>query len=441
MKRSTRTGFFHAPLYETTSGRWAKRRKESSSTNGGVKTLLRLLILFLSLFLAGQTYVVYRSHHVLVDADRSDNHRMRRNSMIAARGSSAGPDMLSRDSISARRRATSSTAVGAPTPDPFPPLSSLVDLKGDDNSYVKPGADLQFLLDFAIVGFAKSGTTAISRYLRALGVSILPEECCYNVVNKTAKLTRFVYQALPHDMSPTRMPRGLKCPQDLSSDLSLPNYERFFGRTKLIVGIRSPISFFNSFYNFRAVNTPWKDLLPTSELANRCIPGSLGICGWRASFVDFLYKLGKTPGSFDERKLLELHLDRVRKVGDVFIYELGQLSDTNETRARQFRNDLGKFLGLQGEMPPIPHVNTLGRFDYISEWREEGHQRKINICDEEHEFVRSILQDKTERTSKWMREYFLESKEVVVSSPDYMTEILDGWMKDPCSGQPVEKQL
>jgi hypothetical protein len=218
--------------------------------------------------------------------------------------------------------------------------------------------------------------------------------------------------------------------------LSLPNYERFFTKTKLIVGIRSPISFFNSFYNFRAVNTPWKDLLPTSKLAKRCIPGSLGICGWRASFVDFLYKLGKTPGSFEERKLLELNLDR-RKVGDVFIYELGQLSDTNETRAREFRNDLGKFLGLQGEMPPIPHVNTLGRFDFIDVWREEGRQRKINLCDKEHEFVRSILQDKTERTSKWMRGYFLESKEVVVSSPEYLKYLLEGWMKDPCLGQTI----
>ena len=424
----------------------SKRRRGSSSKNAR-QTLLRLLTLLVSLFLAGQAYVAYRSSHVLLvhvvlaDADATDNHRLRGKDSDT-RGASAGPHVLSsRDVISARRQAAASThnTILARPPtgfqrdrDPYPPLESLVDLNGDDNSYVKPGADLQFLLDFAIVGFAKSGTTTLSRYLRALGVSILPEECCYNVVNKTAKLARLIYQALPHDMSESRAPRGIKCPQDLSSDLSLPNYERFFERTKLIVGIRSPISFFNSFYNFRAVNTPWKDLLPTKKLAKRCIPGSLGICGWRASFVDFLYKLGKTPGSSEERKLLELHLDRVKKVGNVFIYELGQLSDANTTRSTQFRQDLGDFLGLQGEMPPIPHVNTLGRFDYIDAWREEAHQRKIDLCDKEHEFARAVLQDKTERTSKWLREYFLKSEEVIVSSPDYMTEILEGWMKDPC---------
>ena len=319
-----------------------------------------------------------------------------------------------------------------PTPDPFPPLESLVDLRGEDNDSVKPGANLRFLLDFAIVGFAKTGSTTLSRYLRALGVSMLSEECCYLVVDKTAKLTRLVYQELSHDTSERRMPRGLKCPQDLSSDLSLPNYERFFPNTKLIVGIRSPLSFFQSFYNFHAVNTPWKELLPTEKLAKRCVPGSLGICGWRASFVDFLYKLGKTKGTPVERKLLELNLNRVKQVGDVFIYELGQLSDTNETRARQFRHDLGQFLGLEGEMPKIPHVNTLGRFDYIDAWKEEAHARKIDICDDEHIHVRRVLQDKTERTSKWIREYLLLSNEVFVSSREYFTSILEGWMDDPC---------
>ena len=318
-----------------------------------------------------------------------------------------------------------------PTQDPFPPLESLVDLRGDDNDSVKPGADLRFLLDFAIVGFAKSGTSTISRYLRALGVSILPEECCYLVVNKTAKLTRYIYQALPHDMREDRMPRGLKCPQDLSSDLSLPNYERYFGQTKLIVGIRSPLSFFQSFYNFRAVNTPWKELLPTDKLAKRCIPGSLGICGWRASFVDFLFKLGKTPGTAQEQDLLELNLKR-NNVGEIFLYDLNQLADTNETRKSQFRQDLASFLGLEGKMPPIPHVNTLGRFDYIDAWKEEAHKRKINICDNEHAYARRILQDKTVRTSKWIREYLLQSDEVFVSSREYFTEKIEGWMEDPC---------
>mmetsp|Transcript_18726 Transcript_18726/g.53860 ORF Transcript_18726/g.53860 Transcript_18726/m.53860 type:complete len:416 (+) Transcript_18726:98-1345(+) len=392
------------------------------------KSLLRLFASLFALFLAAQSFIAYRSNHIVAPqaqggADENIQHQefsSQRNEL--ARSLHAQED----------KRSDFTVPVPRPTPDPFPPLESLVDLKGDDNKSVKPGADLRFLLDFAIVGFAKTGSTTISRYLRALGVSILNEECCYLVVNKTAKLTRYLYQALPHDMGESRMPRGLKCPQDLSSDLSLLNYEHNFGKTKLIVGIRSPLSFFQSFYNFRAVNTPWKELLPTQKLAKRCIPGSLGICGWRASFVDFLYKLGKTDGTFKERELLELNLNRVKQVGDVFIYELGQLSDTNQTRVRQFRQDLARFLGLHGEMPPIPHVNTLGRFDYIEAWKEEAHARKIDICDDEHIYARRILQDKTERTSKWIREYLLQSNEVFVSSRDYFTAIVKGWVDDPC---------
>ena len=320
---------------------------------------------------------------------------------------------------------------GAVPPDRFPPLSSLVDREGDENSHLRPAADVSFLLDFAIIGFAKSGTTTLARYLSALGVSILPGENCQLVVNKTARLVRHLYGTLPHDDRPDRMPRGLKCPQDASSDLSLPNYRRYFPRAKLIIGIRSPVSFFESFYNFRAVNNPWTEMLPASKLARRCIPGSLGICGWRASFGDFLYKFGKTPGTDEERELLELNLDRVGGVGNIFLYELGQLADSDEARARRFRQDLGAFLGLEGEMPPIPHINTAGRFDYIEPWREEIQERKIDICDED--FVRSVLLDKAQRTSKWIRRYFLNSSEVFASSPEYLEDLLEGWMTDGCA--------
>ena len=402
------------------------RRRVSTSANRTNKAepLLRWGTVLLAIFLSAHCFVAYRGNRIvsLRTHDEEDSSATE-DGIFKQQGTSK--------QLQRRNDLERSLPAPRPTPDPFPPLESLVDLRGDDNDSVKPGADLRFLLDFAIVGFAKSGTSAISRYLRALGVSILPEECCYLVVNKTAKLTRYLYQALPHDMREDRMPRGLKCPQDLSSDLSLPNYERYFGQTKLIVGIRSPLSFFQSFYNFRAVNTPWKELLPTNKLSKRCIPGSLGICGWRASFVDFLFKLGKTPGTAQERDLLELNLKR-NTVGEIFLYDLNQLSDTNETRARLFRQDLASFLGLEGEMPPIPHVNTLGRFDYIDVWKEETHKRKINVCDNEHAYARKILQDKTVRTSKWIREYLLQSNEVFVSSREYFTEILEGWMEDPC---------
>ena len=82
-------------------------------------------------------------------------------------------------------------------------------------------------------------------------------------------------------------------------------------------------------------------------------------------------------------------------------------------------------------MPPIPHINTAGRFDYIEPWREEIQERKIDICDED--FVRSVLLDKAQRTSKWIRRYFLNSSEVFVSSPEYLEDLLEGWMTDGCA--------
>lgn len=37
--------------------------------------------------------------------------------------------------------------------------------------------------------------------------------------------------------------------------------------------------------------------------------------------------------------------------------------------------------------------------------------------------------------SVWIRNYFIESDEVVVSSPNYFKESLETWMYDPCGSR------
>lgn len=128
-----------------------------------------------------------------------------------------------------------------------------------------------------------------------------------------------------------------------------------------------------------------------------------------------------------ELKLLSLGLKPVQSnVGSVFLYDLSQLSET------QFRNDLKDFLGLDRDIPPIPAVDTSGRFDHISGVRRQTEKNKIDICDKEHTAIRKALMKKANGASIWMREYFLKSEDVFVSNRKYFESVLKSWANDPC---------
>ena len=316
----------------------------------------------------------------------------------------------------------------------LPPISSLIDADGN----IVEGAQTSGLLDFSIVGFPKTGTTSLLRHLSDLTIS-LPKEHCDLATNNTAKLVKDIYddhakrlqqqQISKKDnaiFDGNQLLRGIKCPQDISSDWSMHNYAKHFPETKLIVGIRHPIFWFQSLYNFRISNVPWKKILPTSKLTKGCMPGSQGVCAWRANFHDFLARLGKTPLSPDELKLLSLDLKPVTsKVGKVFIYELTQLSDN------KFRKDLKDFLGLTEDIPPIPQIDTSGRYDHLPSVKQQTTDKKIDICDSEHDAIRLVLMEKAKRISSWMREYFLKSEDVYVSNRPYFESMMKSWMRDP----------
>mmetsp|Transcript_11518 Transcript_11518/g.24551 ORF Transcript_11518/g.24551 Transcript_11518/m.24551 type:complete len:531 (-) Transcript_11518:122-1714(-) len=317
----------------------------------------------------------------------------------------------------------------------WPPLSSLLDING----HIQEGTDLSGFLDFSIIGFPKTATTSILRHLSDLTDS-LPKEHCDLVVNDTVKLLTNIFDdhAQRDKSSSEKRLIGIKCPQDVSAEWSIHNYAKYFPKTKLIVGIRHPVFWFQSLYNFRVSNVPWKKMLPTSKL-KRCIPGSQGVCAWRANFHDFLARFGKTPLSSSSELNLLTSGDQLRdqvvksSVGPVFLYDTSQLSDTI------FRQDLRDFLGLKKDIPPFPTIDTSGRFDHITSIKKLTTQEKIDICNPEHDAIRSELMEKARKASIWIRNYFLKSEDVFVSNRIYFEAVLDSWKNDPCGGQDILK--
>jgi len=109
-----------------------------------------------------------------------------------------------------------------------PPLSEIV--KGRDVI-----GNVSWLLDFAVVGFPKCGTTSIMRHLQSHpGVAIHDDERCDLSYNNQGYLARALYRDFPHDVP---LKRGLKCPVELENNLlAMPNYRKFFPDTRFIIG-------------------------------------------------------------------------------------------------------------------------------------------------------------------------------------------------------------
>lgn len=324
----------------------------------------------------------------------------------------------------------------------WPPLQEIVTKDGK----IAAHEDISWLLDFAIIGFPKTGTTSMLRHLSEITHMPPSESCSLTDNTGITKLVKDMYSDRNKrlevidkngDVFDDSQLRGLKCPQDLSSDVSLHNYAKYFPKTKLIVGIRHPVRWFESLYNFRVSNVPWKKMLHTTKLTRGCTFGSQGVCGHRANFADYLSQLGKTPmDSAKELDLLSMGLPPVKTpVGKVFLYDVSQLSESEDgiIQSTRFRQDLKDFLGLSVDIPPFPRIDTSGRFNFLEPVKKQTEQDMIDICDSDHDKIRNVLMDKARIASRWMKDYFLESTDVVVSNRDHFIEILDGWNEDPCN--------
>jgi hypothetical protein len=117
-----------------------------------------------------------------------------------------------------------------------PPLDQLV--RNDKDGIV---GDTRPLLDFAILGHAKCATSFLMKWLFVHPeAKIWKFEVCDLYQSKPALLARKLYQDLPEG---SEYQRGFKCPGHLSLR-SLLYFRRFFGKTRLVIGVRHPVRWF-----------------------------------------------------------------------------------------------------------------------------------------------------------------------------------------------------
>ena len=271
--------------------------------------------------------------------------------------------------------------------------------------------NVNWLLDFSIVGFPKTGTSTIMLYLKnqTQSIFIFDDERCELGWNQHVPLLKDLYRMYQGP----QIKIGIKCPRDLEIDLALNNYRMYFPETKFIVGVRNPIRWFESFYNFRVHNG--FPMLPPEKLIGKCRKLNQGVCTNRADFSQ--------------------HLSKIETSRKVFLYEINQLEYTdtdNSERTDTFLRDLEEFLELKTPLRgPMIHVKP-GLKPLSLEHENKLVSHKIDICQGQYKNLRGLLQQQASESAIWILNEFLANPNVKVSSPDYFKQLLHKWHNDPC---------
>jgi len=173
-----------------------------------------------------------------------------------------------------------------------------------NSSQLLPNADKDGpILDFAVIGYPKCGTTTLMANLGKLAPMPIADVC--TPVHQTVY---YSYKNWPGRFGENKLLRGTKCPAYISTGTEINGFSKYLPRTKLIVGIRHPFKWFKSFWNMQAhrenaVASPYNRTTPCVKKArcrDSCPNGQL-FCLHRARFHLGLAKLGKTNLTKEER--------------------------------------------------------------------------------------------------------------------------------------------
>uniref|UniRef100_A0A7S2JTW0 Sulfotransferase domain-containing protein n=1 Tax=Leptocylindrus danicus TaxID=163516 RepID=A0A7S2JTW0_9STRA len=281
------------------------------------------------------------------------------------------------------------------------------------------------LIDFYVAGFPKSGTTSLLYAFNAHNeTSISGEEYCgldkrkFSTDESISHLKRHVFDHL--DLIPN-VKRGVKCPTSIFDAVGLRRLSEVSPGIKVLVGVRNPVKFFTSFYNYRVT-----EMYDRGERYYIPPPETLIKSEWKKVSADMarfelsLLQYNKTGTNQDQlNKLVEMKKSVQSIPSRIFIYDIEQLEDKDEERAAQFRSDMQHFLGLTESLEPFPHENVNRRK------KQHSHPEYVDICHSAHDGLRKFLLNQASETGKWIKEEFIFSPDVIAGGKDYFLELED----------------
>lgn len=275
--------------------------------------------------------------------------------------------------------------------------------------------------------------------------------------------------------------QGYKSPGDVRVPWALAALAKYFPKTVLMVGIRHPVWWFQSLYNFKVQNLPrhlpanyWGD---PNKLIGKCTkPLDFHCVGTdKGLFHVYLAMLGKTTNtsglhekhsnifgrkSYTVNLLHDISVDNDHKAetlttwwsnrpsiiatpNPIFLFDVQQLHASRKqpesTLGLQFRRDVQSILGLDQPLGPPPKKQPGKVWDIKTQ--QERNVNKMDICLDKYMPLRNTLMTTAREASDWiLHSGFLDSPDVHVSSRHQLENVLaHEWTKDPCVQGNVEK--
>eukprot|EP00588_Corethron_pennatum_P009411 CAMPEP_0194277790 /NCGR_PEP_ID=MMETSP0169-20130528/10014_1 /TAXON_ID=218684 /ORGANISM="Corethron pennatum, Strain L29A3" /LENGTH=401 /DNA_ID=CAMNT_0039021835 /DNA_START=162 /DNA_END=1364 /DNA_ORIENTATION=+ len=275
-------------------------------------------------------------------------------------------------------------------------------------------------IDFAVVAFPKCATTSVHALFHHTDeTDMMPGEYCRLIEEKHTVeeelALRGEIRAAVAAMPPGKK-TAFKCPHLLKHAVAISRLASMYPDAVLLVGVRHPVLFFESFYNFRVTN-PWPDPYDWKKWTIHPPESLIGFAnGWMDLDTDIgryeltLMQLGKVPLTDADLSLLACKgLSLAPTQQRVFVYDLGQVQDADADRGRAFLDAMGKFVGLETPLQAMPLVDPKHKTV-----PPEVEAQKIDICDQKFDALRTLLLERSKVTATFVLDRFLRSPEVIV---------------------------
>lgn len=287
-------------------------------------------------------------------------------------------------------------------------------------------------LDFIIAGFPKCATSSLQ--FKILGthdeVHILQRvdfaEYFLKSEQDVEDLSRQIIEArdttLGHD---SNVKLGIKWPTAIvGKDIEFLTYMKKQNPTaaapKIIIGMRHPVKWFESFYNFRI--RQGLEVPPLSSLSDPSKFNELRYFTDMVQFEKSIMQLGKVPLGVEELKWLDKYNKPVvPTTSKVLLYVQEQLKD-NEMATNLFQ-DMREFLGLE---KPISYDASDGRL------RSHHRPNTMDICEPKFTALRKVLIGSGKQSATWIKDNLVSSSDVVMGGKEGFLNMIENWSVDPC---------
>jgi len=301
------------------------------------------------------------------------------------------------------------------------------------------------LIDFAIAGFAKCGTTTLMKTTSAVEQVYMgnlvgtPREV--NDINNDDMDTfrkRYIDHQRYFSDGGLRLLNGFKTPVILQSQSFLTNLFNHYPSIDLVVSVRHPILHFQSAYNYfyRKVNRTATILPNPVDLIGNCgsycshnciatVENTSSMCTQRSHFHHDLSRLYLTTLQTEkEKELLDHHRLSIHPSwnGRLFLMEIGQLADSDITRKNNWERSYEQFLGIK-----------TGAYNSSILSGKDAREKIINICDDAHKPVREDLLEVGRKASQWIQDYLVHSERVFIENQEHFLSLVEEWKYDPCT--------